>query len=80
MGADHTAGNVVGEYLTHKLDPLKADGQVEASRNTQIAMAAIDCIGLCLLASFAMKIWHAAGPGRHTRYGYKGIESREGIQ
>jgi aldehyde:ferredoxin oxidoreductase len=54
MGADHTAGNVVGEYLTHKLDPLKADGQVEASRNTQIAMAAIDCTGLCLLASFAM--------------------------
>ncbi len=56
MGADHTAGNVVGKYLTHKLDPLKADGQVEASRNTQIAMAAIDCTGLCLLASFAMTI------------------------
>ena len=54
MGADHTAGNVVGVYLAHKLDPLKADGQVEASRNTQIAMAAIDCTGLCLLASFAM--------------------------
>jgi aldehyde:ferredoxin oxidoreductase len=54
MGADHTAGNVVGEYLSHKLDPLKADGQIEASRNTQIAMAAIDCTGLCLLASFAM--------------------------
>ncbi|MBW1704717.1 MAG: aldehyde ferredoxin oxidoreductase [Deltaproteobacteria bacterium] len=54
MGADHTAGNVVGEYLTEALDPLKADGQVEASRNTQIAMAAVDCTGLCLLASFAL--------------------------
>jgi aldehyde:ferredoxin oxidoreductase len=54
MGADHTAGNVVGEYLTQALDPLKADGQVEASRNTQIAMASVDCTGLCLLASFAL--------------------------
>ena len=25
MGADHTAGNVVGEYLEQKLDPLNAD-------------------------------------------------------
>ena len=54
MGADHTAGNVIGEYLSQALDPLKADGQVEASRNTQIAMAAVDCTGLCLLASFAL--------------------------
>jgi aldehyde:ferredoxin oxidoreductase len=53
MGADHTAGNVVGEYLTQALDPLKSDGQVEASRNMQIAMAAVDCTGMCLLASFA---------------------------
>lgn len=54
MGADHTAGNVIGEYMAQKLDPLKAEGQVEASRNTQIAMAAVDCTGLCLLASFAL--------------------------
>jgi len=54
MGADHTAGNVIGEYLGGALDPLKADGQVAASRNTQIAMAAVDCTGLCLLASFAL--------------------------
>lgn len=54
MGADHTAGNVIGEYLSQALDPLKADGQVEASRNTQIAMASVDCTGLCLLASFAL--------------------------
>ncbi|MBU0465257.1 MAG: aldehyde ferredoxin oxidoreductase [Proteobacteria bacterium] len=54
MGADHTAGNVLGEYMTGALDPLKPEGQVEASRNTQIAMAAVDCTGLCLLASFAL--------------------------
>jgi aldehyde:ferredoxin oxidoreductase len=54
MGADHTAGNVVGEYLTGALDPLKPEGQVEASRNMQIAAASMDCIGLCLFASFAL--------------------------
>lgn len=54
MGADHTAGNVVGEYMSRALDPLKPEGQVEASRNTQIAMASVDCTGLCLLASFAL--------------------------
>jgi aldehyde:ferredoxin oxidoreductase len=54
MGGDHTAGLVLGEYLGQVLDPLKAEGQVEASRNNQIAMAAVDCTGLCLLASFAL--------------------------
>ena len=54
MGADHTAGNVLGEYMTGALDPLKPEGQVEASTNTQVAMAAVDCTGLCLLASFAL--------------------------
>jgi aldehyde:ferredoxin oxidoreductase len=51
MGADHTAGNLVAEYMTGKLDPLKTDGQVEASRNRQIAMAVVDSVGLCVLAS-----------------------------
>ncbi len=54
MGADHTAGNVVGRYLAGLLDPLKTDGQVQASREAQIAMASVDCTGLCLLASFAL--------------------------
>lgn len=54
MGGDHTAGLVLGEYLGNILDPLKVEGQVEASRNNQIAMAAVDCTGLCLLASFAL--------------------------
>jgi aldehyde:ferredoxin oxidoreductase len=54
MGADHTAGNVVGEYLEQKLDPLNAAGQVEASRHLQIATAAADCTGLCFMAYVAL--------------------------
>lgn len=54
MGADHTAGNLVGEYLAGAMNPLKPEGQVEASRNAQIAMATLDNSGLCLLASFAL--------------------------
>jgi aldehyde:ferredoxin oxidoreductase len=54
MGADHTAGNVIGEYMAGKLDPLKPEGQVKASRNAQIIMAAIDSTGLCILAAVAL--------------------------
>lgn len=61
MGADHTAGNVIGEYLAGNLDPLKPDGQAEASRNTQVAMASVDCTGLCILASFCLLDPEAGG-------------------
>jgi aldehyde:ferredoxin oxidoreductase len=37
----------VGKHFNHK-------GQMEASRKSQIAMASVDCTGLCLLASFAL--------------------------
>jgi aldehyde:ferredoxin oxidoreductase len=50
MGADHTAGWVVGSNLAAfggKLHPHKADGQAEVSRATQIATAAHDSTGLC---------------------------------
>jgi aldehyde:ferredoxin oxidoreductase len=57
MGADHTAGyavtaNVlkVGGYV----DPLKAEGQIELSRNLQSATAAIDATGMCLFIAFAI--------------------------
>lgn len=57
MGADHTAGysitaNIlkVGGYV----DPLDKTGQVELSRNLQIATAAIDSSGLCLFVAFAV--------------------------
>jgi aldehyde:ferredoxin oxidoreductase len=54
MGADHTAGNLVGAYLGGVLNPLEAEGQVKASRKAQIAMASLDCTGLCMLAGAAM--------------------------
>jgi aldehyde:ferredoxin oxidoreductase len=54
MGADHTAGNIIGLYMAKRLDPLKPEGQVEASRTTQIFMAFVDCTGLCLLAAGAI--------------------------
>jgi aldehyde:ferredoxin oxidoreductase len=54
MGGDHTAGNLVGAYLAQKLDPLKPEGQVEASRNLQIYMAAYDATGLCMMAALGL--------------------------
>ena len=57
MGADHTAGYSVTANLLGvggKVDPLKPDGQVELSRNLQIATAAIDSSGLCLFVAFAV--------------------------
>ncbi len=50
MGGDHTAGWVVDQNLEAfggTIDALGAEGQVEASRDTQIHMAAVDSIGLC---------------------------------
>ncbi|MGB5745740.1 MAG: aldehyde ferredoxin oxidoreductase C-terminal domain-containing protein [Desulfobacterales bacterium] len=50
MGGDHTAGWVVDQNLTEfggTLDRFSAAGQVEASRNTQIHMAAVDSVGIC---------------------------------
>lgn len=54
MGADHTAGNLIGQYLSGNLDPLSTEGQVEASRRAQVSVAALDSIGLCLLAGGVM--------------------------
>ena len=54
MGADHTAGNLVGLYLNGVLDPLQTEGQVEASRNVQMMMVLFDWTGLCLLAGAAV--------------------------
>ncbi|MEA1976110.1 MAG: aldehyde ferredoxin oxidoreductase C-terminal domain-containing protein [Bacillota bacterium] len=57
MGADHTAGyavtaNILGVGGT--VDPLKKEGQIELSRNLQIATAAIDATGFCLFIAFAV--------------------------
>ncbi|MFP4453585.1 MAG: aldehyde ferredoxin oxidoreductase family protein [Desulfobacterales bacterium] len=60
MGADHTAGNLIGQYLSKKLDPLSPEGQVKASRSAQITMAGLDCTGLCLLAATVLAVPDAA--------------------
>ncbi|MCP3951648.1 MAG: aldehyde ferredoxin oxidoreductase [Desulfobacterales bacterium] len=57
MGADHTAGyavtaNILG--VGGNVDPLKPEGQIELSRNLQIATAAIDATGMCLFIAFAI--------------------------
>jgi len=57
MGADHTAGYAVGTNLLGvggSVDALKPAGQVELSRNLQIATAAIDSTGMCLFIAFAI--------------------------
>ncbi len=55
MGADHTAGYAVTANILKVggfVDPLKPEGQVELSRNLQIATAAIDSTGMCLFVAF----------------------------
>ncbi len=54
MGADHTAGNLVGEYLGGALKADSPEGHVEASKNTQPVMAFVDCSGICLFGAFAL--------------------------
>ncbi|MDA3894701.1 MAG: aldehyde ferredoxin oxidoreductase [Desulfobacteraceae bacterium] len=57
MGADHTAGYAVTANLLGvggTVDPLSPKGQVELSRNLQIATAAIDSTGMCLFIAFAI--------------------------
>jgi aldehyde:ferredoxin oxidoreductase len=54
MGADHTAGNLVGAYLDDILDPLNPEGQVDESRFLQTTMAAFDTMGQCFMANVAL--------------------------
>lgn len=57
MGADHTAGYAIATNIMKVggyVDPLKPEGQVELSRNLQIATAAIDSTGMCLFIAFAI--------------------------
>ncbi len=57
MGADHTAGYATATNILRSggyVDPLKPEGQVELSRNLQIATAAIDSTGMCLFIAFAV--------------------------
>lgn len=55
MGADHTSGYAVATNIMNvggSVDPLKPEGQVELSRNLQIATAAVDSTGMCLFVAF----------------------------
>ncbi len=57
MGADHTAGYAVATNIMKVggyVDPLKPEGQIELSRNLQIATAAVDSTGMCLFIAFAV--------------------------
>jgi aldehyde:ferredoxin oxidoreductase len=57
MGADHTAGYAVAANVLKVggyVDPLKAEGQVDLSRNLQIATTALDSTGFCLFIAFAI--------------------------
>jgi aldehyde:ferredoxin oxidoreductase len=51
MGSDHTAGNALGMPG----DPGDKNGKVEMSRNLQVAMALMDCLGMCIFASFVFE-------------------------
>ena len=55
MGADHTAGYAVATNILKvggDVDPLKPEGQIELSRNLQIATAMLDALGLCIFVAF----------------------------
>ncbi len=57
MGADHTAGYAIATNILKvggDVDPLGTEGQVELSRNLQIATASIDATGMCLFIAFAI--------------------------
>lgn len=57
MGADHTAGYSVATNILKVggyVDPLQKEGNVELSRNLQIATAAVDSTGLCIFVAFCI--------------------------
>ncbi len=57
MGADHTAGYAVAQNILKvggDVGPLEKAGQVELSRNLQVATAAVDATGMCLFIAFAI--------------------------
>ena len=76
MGADHTAGYTIATNILKCggfVDPLQKEGQLELSRNLQIATAAVDSTGLCIFVAFAVLDNEAALPAvvdmLNARYG-----------
>lgn len=57
MGGDHTAGYGVCQNVLKvggDVDGLGKEGNVETSKNLQIATASIDALGMCLFVAFAV--------------------------
>lgn len=57
MGADHTAGYAVAANIMKvggDVAPMQPEGQIELSRDLQIATAAVDSTGMCLFIAFAV--------------------------
>jgi len=57
MGADHTSGYTIATNILGcggHVDPLKKDGQIDLSRNLQIATASVDSTGMCVFVAFAV--------------------------
>lgn len=55
MGADHTAGYAVCQNILKvgsDIDGLKKEGNIEASRDLQVATAVLDAAGLCIFVAF----------------------------
>ncbi|MCS7233582.1 MAG: aldehyde ferredoxin oxidoreductase [Synergistetes bacterium] len=48
MGADHTAGNAFGSR--NEVNPLSREKQGELSRNLQIKITTLECLGFCIFA------------------------------
>lgn len=53
QGSDHTAGNTIRAAVDHH----SKEGQVEASRGSQIVCTLIDSLGCCLFIGAAIKDW-----------------------
>ena len=51
QGADHTAGNTARAAVKHHLK----DGQVECSKNAQLAFTLMDSLGICVMLGAAVK-------------------------
>lgn len=55
MGADHTAGYTITSNILNVggfVDPHSPEGQVELSKNLQIATAMLDSVGMCIFVAF----------------------------
>lgn len=53
MGADHTAGIVLPNPGQPDYSPVAPTGQADVSRFMQTYMAAVDTLGLCMMAGLA---------------------------